>query len=81
VSSKSSSEAVARQPYSAELAVLHELGWQLGVATWQEDWRRRCREPSAGVAAGAAAAGGDAAAGASGRAVSAVFIQQTHSCI
>jgi hypothetical protein len=76
VSSVNSTEAVARQPYSAELALLHELGWQLGVAAWQEDWRGRCREISAGGAAAAAAAGGGAA-GAAGRAVSAAFVQQT----
>jgi hypothetical protein len=75
VSSVSSSDAVARQPYSAELAVLHELGWQLGVAAWQEDRRRRCREPRVdGAAAGAATAGGDGAAGAAGRAVRSAFV-------
>jgi hypothetical protein len=75
VTSSSSSESVARQPYNAELAVLHELGWQLGVAAWQEDWRGRCREPRVdGAAAAGGAAGGGAAAGAASRAVSAAFV-------
>jgi hypothetical protein len=54
--------AAVRRPYSAELSLLHELGWQLGVAVWQEDWQRRCREPAA--AAALVADGGNAAAAA-----------------
>jgi hypothetical protein len=56
--------AAARRPYSAGLWLLHELGWQLGVAVWQEDWKSRCREPAAAAAGGGVADGSDAAAAA-----------------
>lgn len=32
--------------YLAELAVLHRLGWELGVTIWQQDWQERCCSPA-----------------------------------
>lgn len=46
-------------PYSAELALLHIMGWELGVAAWQDDWRARCAAETCtgGKADGTPAAG------------------------